>query len=446
MKTTWKQTYDRFLSTIWNIEASTAGRSYKASVKLLRLLYVVAIEATQGQLALRAMSLVYTTLLSLVPLLALSFSVLKAFGVHNQIEPLLLNFLTPLGQRGFEITERIIGFVENVKVGVLGSIGLALLMYTVISLIQKVEAAFNYVWRIRKPRSFVQKFSNYLSVVMVGPVLVFSAIGITASIMNASIVQSLIAIEPFGTVVLLVGKLIPYLLICSAFTFIYIFLPNTRVKFTAALIGGLIAGILWETTGWLFASLIVTSTKYTAIYSGFAILIMFMMWLYLSWFILLLGAVISYHYQYPHYSDIKNDKFPLSNRLKERFALIILYLIGDSYYHKKKLWTLEMITRRLRIPLEPIQAILDILEKKGFILTTSSAPPAYIPARDIEKIPLEEVYTSVRSAEENAYIASQHIFSSPEIDKVIDQVETAISRELKQYSLKTVITPEKPKV
>ena len=446
MNTTWKQINDRFLNTIWNIEASSAGRSYKAVVKLLRLLYVVAIEATQGQLALRAMSLVYTTLLSLVPLLALSFSVLKAFGVHNQIEPLLLNFLTPLGQRGFEITERIIGFVENVKVGVLGSIGLALLMYTVVSLIQKVEAAFNYVWRIRKPRSFVQKFSNYLSVVMVGPVLVFSAIGITASIMNASIVQSLIAIEPYGTVMLLVGKLIPYLLICSAFTFIYIFLPNTRVKFTAALIGGLIAGTLWETTGWLFASLIVTSTKYTAIYSGFAILIMFMMWLYLSWFILLLGAVISYHYQYPHYSDIKHDKFTLSNRLKERFALIILYLIGDSYYHKKKLWTLEMITRRLRIPLDPIQAILDILEKKGFILTTSSTPPAYIPARDIEKIPLEEVYTSVRSAEENTYIASQHIFSSPEIDKIIDQVETAISRELKQYSLKNVITPEKPKV
>ena len=111
-------------------------------------------------LTLQAMSLVYTTLLSLVPLIAVSFSVLKGFGVHNQVEPMLSSVLAPLGDKGAEITSKIIEFVENTKAGVLGSLGLVLLFYTVVSLIQKIERSFNFTWRISKPRPFAQRFSG----------------------------------------------------------------------------------------------------------------------------------------------------------------------------------------------------------------------------------------------------------------------------------------------
>ena len=226
------------VSFVWDDDLRQLGRLRQLVVFVTRVLFVLARELIGGQLNLRAMSLVYTTLLSIVPLLAVSFSVLKGFGVHNTIEPLLYQMLSPLGPSGVEITDKIIGFVQNVKVGVLGSVGLALLIYTVIALMQKIESAFNYVWRIDHLRPLSQRFSNYLSVVLIGPVLIFTAVGFTAAVLNMEVAQRLVAIEPFGILMLLVSKLVPYLLVCLAFTLIYIFIPNTRVNFTAALVGG----------------------------------------------------------------------------------------------------------------------------------------------------------------------------------------------------------------
>ncbi|NIR25920.1 MAG: YihY/virulence factor BrkB family protein, partial [Gammaproteobacteria bacterium] len=262
------------LSELWRADLAEMGWLRYYGYRILRLLIVMGRDLSSGQLNLRAMSLVYTTLLSLVPLLAVSFSVLKAFGVHNQIEPLLLNLVEPLGERGIELVATILGFVENMKVGVLGSLGLALLLYTVISLIQKVERSFNYVWHAKSTRSLSRRFSDYLSVIMVGPVLVFSAIGMTASMMNSRVVQDLLAIEPFGSLVIFITKLMPFFLIILAFTFVYLFVPNTKVKVRSAFVGAVVGGALWQSTGMVFATFASTSTKYAAIYSGFAILIM----------------------------------------------------------------------------------------------------------------------------------------------------------------------------
>ena len=271
---------------VWHIDLRSLPSWRVLLMRTLRTIFAVYRDLTQGQLSLQAMSLVYTTLLSLVPLLAVSFSVLKGFGVHNQIEPLLLNFLEPLGEKGEKITKQIIGFVENVDVGVLGSLGLGLLIYMIVSLIYKVEKVFNFTWRIEHSRSFVQRFSDYLSVILIGPVLVFSALGTTASFMSTAFVQKLVAIQTLGLVIESTSQLVPYLFIIGAFTFLYIFIPNTRVRFSSALIGAVVAGGLWQTIGWGFAVFIVSSTRYAAIYSGFAILVMFMLWVYLAWLIL----------------------------------------------------------------------------------------------------------------------------------------------------------------
>jgi len=204
-----------------------------------RSLYALIRDFIGGQLTLHAMSLVYTTLLSIVPLLALSFSVLKALGVHQKMEPFLYQFFQPLGPDGMEMAERILGFVDNMKVGVLGSVGLAVLVYTVVSLVQKIERSFNMIWRVPEMRSLAQRFSNYLSVIMVGPLLMVSAIGISATIFSSSFVQTLIEIEPFGSVILLVSRFTPFFLVVGAFTFVYVFIPNTRVKVRYAFIAGL---------------------------------------------------------------------------------------------------------------------------------------------------------------------------------------------------------------
>ena len=392
------------------------------------------------------MSLVYTTLLAFVPLLAVSFSVLKAFGVHNQIEPLLFNFLKPLGPKGGEITQKIIVFVENVKVGVLGSIGIVMLIYTVVSLIQKIEDAFNYLWKIKRHRSFVRRFSDYTSVILVGPVLIFSAIGLTAFIMSTTIVQKLLSIEPFGTAVYYVTSYMPYIFVCAAFTFIYIFVPNTKVKFSSALVGGLFAGILWETTGWLFASFVVSSTKYAAIYSGFAILMLFIIWLYLGWLILLVGAEVSFYHQYPQFLTVNKETLLLSNRLKERLAFLIMFLIGYNYYHNKPPWTLNSLLERLCLPVEPVQDVLTVLEKNGLVFETADDPPAYLPGMDIESIKLKDFFNSVRASEEETYSIEDRFLSMDEVDGVIKRVDEAVGDALGEETIKSLVLSRKEEI
>jgi membrane protein len=269
------------------------------------------------------MSLVYTTLLSLVPLLAVSFSVLKGFGVHNQLEPMLLNALEPLGEKAVEVTQSIIGFVDNMQVRVLGSLGLAMLLYTVLTLIKKIEQVFNYTWRAEEGRPFAQRFSQYLSVLLIGPVLFFSAVGLSASVRSSAFVDTVLSIEPFGTLIDALSRLVPFLLLAFAFAFIYVFVPNTRVRFRSAMIGALAAAFLWQTVGWMFARFMVSSTQYTAVYSSLAILILFMIWVYIAWLILLIGASIAFYHQHPEYLTIRSRELRLSNRLRERLALLV---------------------------------------------------------------------------------------------------------------------------
>ena len=320
-----------FMQYVWEtpIEQMTPWQ-YRAVV-FLRIAHLILRDVLDGLVSLRAMSLVYTTLLALVPLLAVSFSVLKGFGVHNQVEPTLLNLLAPLGDKGIEISNRIIEFVENTEAGVLGSVGLVFLIYTVVSLLQKIESAFNYTWHVNQHRPLVQRYSNYITVVLIGPVMVFTALGLTASITHVELVQQLMGLKTIGLLLELIGHLLPFVLVITAFTLIYILVPNTRVKFKPSLIGALIAGILWQASSWGFAAFVANSTKYTAIYSAFATLIIFMIWLYLNWLILLTGCGIAFYCQYPERRKLQSSLLHLSGRMREKMTLLIMTMIGKHY-------------------------------------------------------------------------------------------------------------------
>jgi len=421
---------------IWDGELSALPWWKAWLIKSVRICYVAVRDVVDGQLTLRAMSLVYTTLLAIVPLLAVSFSVLKGFGVHNQIEPLLLNFLTPLGDRGIEITSRIIGFVDNVKAGVLGSLGLALLIYTVISLIQKIESAFNYTWRVKRSRPFAQRFSDYLSIILIGPVLIFTALGITATLTSTAIVQKLVAVEPFGSVLRTGSHLLPYLLIITAFTFFYIFVPNKKVQLTSALIGGSAAGILWEVTGWGFASFVAKSTKYTAIYSGFAILIMFMLWVYLSWVILLVGANIAYYHQHPESLTPERRSLRLSNRLKEKLSLLVMFMVGQNHYHKRPEWSLEDLAQQLHVPTDILEPIIESLENKRILVSTATEPPTFLPGRPLDTTEIKEVLDAVRTANEVNNFNLNDLPAEFAVDQVINDLDQAIAKELRGLTVK----------
>jgi membrane protein len=369
------------------------------------------------------MSLVYTTLLSLVPLLALSFSVLKGFGIHNQIEPMLRKLLEPLGPGGAELAGHIIGFVENMKVGVLGALGLAMLVYTVISLLQKIEMTLNFVWHVQRVRSFSQRFSQYLSVLLVGPILLFAAMGVAAALANHRVVQRLGEIAPLGVGLSVLGWLFPFLLLTAAFTFVFVYMPNTRVRVRPAAVGGVVAALLWHGVGWGFTTFIAGSTKYTAVYAGFAIVIVGMIWLYLAWLILLVGASLAFYVQHPAYCAVAARDPTLSIRGRETLALRLLACIVTGFRRGDSPSTAGELAAALCAPAKPVERLLGSLVSAGIVAETADIAPRYVPARSPEGVALKEILALVRGADGEPVLEAAGRAAAPAIDALVDRAE-----------------------
>lgn len=420
---------------IWRTPGAPVSPRRALVMRLLRLVIVLVRDIAFGQLTLRAMGLVYTTLLSIVPLLAISFSVLKAFGVYNQIRPALLRFLEPLGEKGVEITARIMQFIENINVGVLGSVGLALLLYTAVSLVHKVEESFNYIWHVSRGRSIGERFSRYVSALLVGPLLVFSAIGITAAVAGMSLVRDAMEIEAINWLMLQLGRLLPYALVIAAFTFLYTFMPNTRVRLGPALAGGVVGGIAWQSAGWAFAQFAAASTRYSAIYSSFAILILFMLWLYLNWLILLFGSSVSFYFQHPEYLVKKGGEPRLSNRMREYLALAVMSLIGKQHLAGSAPLSVDMLARELRMPMRSVDEVLTALQARGILATTGEEPPGWLPVQDLDRVSAKDVLDTVRTAGEAHSVNVDALPGMTAVERLVQEYDDAAGEALKGVSI-----------
>lgn len=386
-----------------------------------RLVHVLICDIFDGQITMRAMGLVYTTLLSLVPLLALSFSLLKAFGIHNVLQPVLLRFLAPIGDGAAEIAETIIGFVENIKVGVLGAVGLGLLLYGVISLIQKVEGGCNYIWQVRQPRSLGRRFSEYLSVLIVGPLVILTATSITASVSSNALVQQIAAIEPFGTSLLLIGKLLPFFLYSAGFTFLFMFMPNTRVRLLPAAAGGMFSGVLWQTASLAFARFASSAGNVNAVYSSFALLIFLLIWLYVSWLIMLLGCRVAFLLQHPEHLHRGDYPPRLGAAREESLALQIMAQIGHRYIDARPPWQQDELAHQLRAVPAHVYDIIDRLTRAGLLAQTGSNDSGVLPRRDIDSLTVDTVLDTVRTSKEAAITA-------PREDHVQQRVAETLKR------------------
>jgi membrane protein len=427
-----------FKEQLWQISPDPSEKLKNILITLLRLLYKIGLEFVDGEIPRRASSLVYTTLLTIVPLLAVTFSVLKAFGVHNMLEPFMSEFLAPLGGKGDEITFNIILYVDNINVGLLGTVGLAALIYTVVNTIEQIELAFNYLWQIKEKRGFLERFRDYMSMILVGPVLIVSALGITTSIMSHSIARKITSLEPFGTALFLSGKLLPYILISLAFTLLFYILPYTKVNFKSALIGGVSSGIMWQAGSWAFARFIVSSTQYSAIYSGFAIVLLFMIWLYYNWLILLTGAKVSFYHQFYVLLHLRDDRALYNEWHTQRLSILLMYLIGYNYFYDKPRWTLPALVERLRIPKSVTQDIVESLEKSGLLLKIEH-DRTFVPARDIETITLSDVVHSVRGDFKGAYLPLKDFSAIPDIEKIMGDMENAVDSTLSRETVKRLV-------
>jgi membrane protein len=409
-------------------------------VRAARFTFVLSRDLLEGQLTMRAMSLVYTSLLSLVPLLAIGFSFAKGLGRTDALAQLLHEFFRPLGANADELTDKIIGFVEKVQVGVLGSLGIALLFYAAVSMIHKVEESFNFIWRIERPRILSQRFGEYLGVLTVGPLLIVPAIGVTTAIRSNHVIAHLAAIEPFGMLVFVITTLLPYALIVGAFTFLYSFVPNTRVTLRAAASGGLFAGLLWQWGSLIFASFVGAATNYNLIYSGFAIVIFLLIWLYVGWMILLIGCQLAFYVQHPEH--LKPHRVPplLSGKEMEYLALMVMGLAGKRFIAGDKGYTPEELALALHAPPEHVARVIESLVFHGLLTEAGADRSRVIPGMDLEAIALARLWRLARAGNEPMPPGTDEL--SREAVKLLDEAESAFERHTGGMTLREWLSRE----
>jgi membrane protein len=405
-------------------------------LRALRYPYAVLRDLSRGQINLHAMGLVYTTLLSLIPLIAFSFAILKLFGAHRELEPVILEFFRPLGAEASAITANIMEFADSVSSGLVGSIGLALLLWTLIGTIQKVETSFNYLWRVQQQRGFGRRIAEYLSLIIIGPLLLVGFVTLAHAAVDSDSAQQLASLPIIDRLWALGVSLAPYAMVSSIFTLMYLYVPNTRVLFLPALVGGLVAGVLWAAVGKIFTELVVYTTRLTLVYAGFAVVVAALLWTYLGWLILLIGAQLSFYLQNHNYLRLGLVELKLSNTEREHLGLRMMYLIALAHSDGSRRWTVGGIATRLGLPAVGVAEIASALEAAG--LVSQNDRGELLPGRDTEQIRLVDILDVVRS-QRSGHTAPREAHL-PAVDGVIADLAASWRENLGARTLRDLIT------
>lgn len=382
-----------FSTTLWELEPDHYHGVRRHGLRYLQIIALVARDFWLDQCPLRAAALSFTTILSLVPFFALTFAVLKGLGVQNKLEPLILEQVTAGSQ---QMISNIVLYINNTNMTSMGAVGLVGLIVTVIALLANIEEAFNVIWGVRETRSLYRKFSDYLSVVVSGPLLLLAATSITTSLQSQALVKRFISTTYLGDILLFGFQLVPYLSIALALVFLYIFIPNTTVRFRSALIGGLLAGASWQIAQWGYIHFQVGVSRYNAIYGTMAALPVLMVWIYTSWLIVLFGVEMVYAHQNLRTFLREQRAGSMSHSVRELLALAILQDIAAAFHNGHAAWTAEQLAEDLDVPLRVVRELLDLLATAGYLAETASPHPGWQPARDLECIPLQEVLKTIK--------------------------------------------------
>jgi len=425
-----------FEEGLWQADLEGLSRIHRRLFRYLRILSLVVKGFIGNRCLLLASALTYTSLLSLVPLLALMFSILKGLGVQNRLEPILLEKLSAGSE---EVVTQIIRYIDQTNVKTLGALGLAGLIATAISVIGNIELALNRIWGVQRTRSLGRKFSDYLSVLLTFPILAVAALGLTSSIQSATLVQSMLQIPGMTYLLLLLAILGPYLLIWIALTFLYSYLPNTAVPLRSAIFGGVIAGTLWQLTQWAYIHFQVGVAKYNAIYGAFAQLPIFLVWLYLSWIVVLLGAVITFAHQNikTYRKDVVGE--PVHYAFREELALKLLFLIGKSFYSGEESWTAEALSHKLDVPIRLVNETLAYFCRVEILMPAArEKDEVYLFAKAPETLRMDDLIESMRNYSGNEMKMSK-IEGEETLRKTLEKITETRRTALSNLTLRDML-------
>ncbi len=382
---------------IWRIKSHNLSKRRSLLLRQLRIFVLALRGFDEDKCALRASALTFSTLMSIVPLVAMAFGIAKGFGFENVLEKILYENMA--GQE--EVAGRIMtfarSFLDNTKGGLIAGIGVGVLFWTVISVLGNIEKSFNEIWGIKKSRSMGRKFSDYLSMMLICPILLIMSSSMTVLITSQlglimekiAILGSLAPVVDFGL------KFLPYLFLWLLFTFIYVFMPNTKVQFKSAFLGGIIAGTLYQVIQFLYFSAQILAAKYGAIYGSFAALPLFLAWLQVSWLVVLFGAEVSFAEQNVETYEFESDCLKASHYFKRLLALRITHLCVGNFSKAKTPYTASQISHQLEIPIRLAREILFQLTQAEILvevaLNNNASEVSYQPARDIESLTVQKV-------------------------------------------------------
>ncbi len=405
---------------IWRIRLKNLPRRKSFFIKQLRIGLLAIRGFDEDKCQLRASALTFYTLISIVPLVAMAFGIAKGFGLEKLLEKQLLEKIP--GQE--EILIQVVNFahslLENTKGGVLAGIGVVLLFWAVIRVLGNIEHSFNDIWGIKEPRSFGRKFSDYLSVMLMCPIIVIMSSSVTVFITTqiALITEKVALLGIFSIFTFFFLKLLPYCLIWLLLTFIYILMPNTKVNFRSGLLAGVVAGTIYQVAQWGYINFQVGVAKYNAIYGSFAALPLFLIWLQISWLIVLFGAELSFAHQNVDTYEFEPDCLQISPSFKTLLSLQISNLLIKNFSKGGKPLTTAQISHILEIPIRLVQQILYELVESGIFSDTKTEEYkelAYQPARDINVLTIKYIIEAL-----------EH--------KGVDEIPVAQTKELKVLS------------
>jgi len=381
---------------IWRIRLADLPFGKSFLIRQLRIVILAIRGYDEDRCLLRASSLTFYTLLSIVPIVAMFFGVAKGFGFERRLQAELFDRFP--GQE--EVLSQIISFsnslLEQTQGGLIAGIGLLVLFWSVLKVLGHIEMALNDIWGIEESRSWGRKFSDYFSIMLISPILVLMSGSVTVFITTqvAQITQRVALLGIFSPLISILLKLIPYVLIWILFTILYIIMPNTKVNFKAGLLGGVVAGTLYQLAQWAYISFQIGAAKYNAIYGSFAALPLFLMWLQISWWIVLFGAELSFANQNVDTYEYEPDSLKVSPGFKRLLALQIAHLLIKKFENGDRPLTDSQISARLEMPIRLVHSVLFDLAESGLaseIKTKSDKEFAYQPARDINKMTIQYV-------------------------------------------------------
>jgi len=405
-------------------------------LRILRYPYAVIRDLWRGAINLRAMGLVYTTLLSLIPLLAFSFAILKIFGATRDLQPIVLEFFRPVGgSAAEELTSKVMKFADRVSSGVVGSVGFVLLVWTLLGTIKKVEDSFNFLWRVDQPRSFARRVTEYLTLLVIGPLLLVGFLGLSHIALASAPLRLAESLPPLQKLSSAALVLAPYAMVSSIFVVLYMFIPNTRVRWIPALTGALTAGVLWAAVGKIFTSFVVYSTRLQIVYAGFAVIVAGLLWTYFGWLILLAGAQLSFYVQNPTYLRLGLQELQLACVELEQLALKLMYFVGRAHLTGGKRWTVNALSSKLGLPGIAVAQIASTLEKSGLLIVTESDELA--PARDIGRISVNEILEIARN-QRSGHFAPRNL-PIPAVDRLIATLDEARRKGCNDLTLRTLV-------